>query len=186
MNSTDEKGFRFFASIDNNVLATNEVDIKIDSGCTNYMLKDRELFASLDESFSGSVGCANNSESEIKGKGGAEFYVREDNGKRANITLSEAIFVPDYGKNLISVSKLKNSANKVEFGDNDQMVTRDGTVYPLMHENNLLRWSAKFINNKTQENEFCNEQCLASSNLKLWHDRLGHIFSGFDKTSKPY
>ena len=51
MNSAYEKGFRFFASSDNNVLATNEVDIIIDSGCTNFMLKDRELFAALDESF---------------------------------------------------------------------------------------------------------------------------------------
>ena len=76
MNSADEKGFCFFASSDNNVLATNEVDIIIDSGCAKYMLKDRELFATLDESFSG---CANNSESEIKGKGRAEFYVCEDN-----------------------------------------------------------------------------------------------------------
>ena len=83
------------------------------------MLKDRELFATLDESFSGSVGCANNSESEIKGKRRAEFYVCEHNGKRAKITLSEALFVPDYGRNLISVSKLKYSGNKVEFGDND-------------------------------------------------------------------
>ena len=47
-------------------------------------------------------------------------------------------------------------------------------VFPQMQENNLFRWSAKFINHRTQENEFCNKQCLASSNLKLWHDRLGH------------
>ena len=72
------------------------------------------------------------------------------------------------------MSKLKNSGNKVEFGDNDQIVTRDGTVFPLMQENNLFRWSAKFTDYETQENDFCNEQCLASSNLKLWHDRLGH------------
>ena len=115
----DEKGFCFFGIRDNNVLATNEVDIIIDSGCTNYMLKDRELFATLDKSFSGFVGCANSSESEIKGEGRAEFYVCEDNEKRAKITLSEARFVANYGKNLISVSKLKNSGNKVEFGDND-------------------------------------------------------------------
>ena len=154
INSADGKGFCFFGSSDKNVLATNEVDIIIDSGCAYYMLKDRKLFATLDESFLGSVGCANNSESEIKGKGRADFYVCEDNGKRAKITLSEALFVPDYGKNLISV------------------VTRDGTVFPLMQENNLFRWSAKFIDYETQENDFCNEQCLASSNLKLWHDRL--------------
>ena len=63
MNSADEKGFCFFASNDNNILGKNEIHIIIDSECTNYMLKDRELFATLDESFSGSVGCANKSES---------------------------------------------------------------------------------------------------------------------------
>ena len=96
-----------------------------------------------------------------------------DNGNRAKITLSEDLF-PDYGKNLISVSKLKNSAKKVEFGNNGQIVTRDGPVFPLMQENNLFRWSAKFIDHETQENDFCNEQCLALSNLKLWHEKLGH------------
>ena len=72
------------------------------------------------------------------------------------------------------MSKLKNCGNKVEFGDNYQIVTTDGTVFPLMQEKYLFRWSAKFINHETQENNLCNEQCLASSNLKLWHDRLGH------------
>ena len=33
MNSAHEKGFCFFSSNDNNVLATKEVDIIIDSGC---------------------------------------------------------------------------------------------------------------------------------------------------------
>ena len=64
-------------------------------------------------------------------------FACEDNGKRAKITLSEALFVLDYGKNLISVSKLKNSGNKLEFGRNDQIVTRDGTVFPLMQANIL-------------------------------------------------
>ena len=174
MSLADEKRFCFFASSDNNVLATNEVDIIIDSECTNYMLKDCKLFATLDESFSRSVGSANNSESEIIVKGRVEFYLFEDNGKRAKITLSEALFVPNFGKNVISVSKLKNFGNKVEFGDIDQILTRDGTVFLLMQENNLFRWIAKFINHETQQNDFCRGQCLVFSNLKLWHDRLGH------------
>ena len=85
MNSAEEKDFCFFASSDNNVLATKEDDMIIDSGCTNYRLKNRQLFATIDESFSGSVGCANSFESEIKGNSGVEFYVCEDNGKRATI-----------------------------------------------------------------------------------------------------
>ena len=132
MNSADEKGFCFFASSDNNVLATNDVQIKIDSVCTNYMLKDRRQFASTDESFSRFVGCPNSSESKIKGKSRPKVYVCEDNGRRAKITLSEALFVPDYVTNVISESKLKNSGKEMEFGDNDQIVTKDGTVFRLM------------------------------------------------------
>ena len=41
MNSAEEKGFCFFASSDNNVLATNEYDMIIDFGCTNYTLNGR-------------------------------------------------------------------------------------------------------------------------------------------------
>ena len=43
-----------------------------------------------------------------------------------------------------------------------------------MQENSLFRWSAEFINHEAQENDFCNGQRLASSNLKLWHNRLSH------------
>ena len=45
---------------------------------------------------------------------------------------------------------------------------------PLMQEINLFRWNGKLINHEAQENDFCKEQCLASSNLKLSHDRLSH------------
>ena len=60
----------FFASSETNVLATNEFDTIIDSGCTNYMLKDRQMFSTLDENFSGSV---DSFENEIKGKDRANF-----------------------------------------------------------------------------------------------------------------
>ena len=65
------KALCFSAGSENNVLTTSEVDIITDSGCKSYMLKDRQLFVTLDENFSGLVGCANNTESEMKGKGRA-------------------------------------------------------------------------------------------------------------------
>ena len=49
----------------------------------NYMLKNCEMFVTLDESFSGSVGSANNSESKINGKGRAEFCMYKDIEKKA-------------------------------------------------------------------------------------------------------
>ena len=77
--------------------------------------------------------------------------------------------------------QIKNFCNKVEFGDNYQTVTRDGTVFPLMQENNLFRWQGNFINHETQEKDenfrysSKKKQCLASSNLKFWLGTLGLI-----------
>ena len=79
----------------------------------------------------------NNFESEIKGKGRAEFYVYDDNGKRAKIMLLEVFFVPNNRKNLIPLRKLKNSVVKVEFGDNNLILNCSGKVFPL-RENNLF------------------------------------------------
>ena len=46
------------------------------------------MFATLDKSSAGYVDCADNSESEIKGKGRTQYYACENIGKRGNIKLS--------------------------------------------------------------------------------------------------
>ena len=84
--------------------------------------------------------------------------------------MPEALFVPDYRKNLISMSKLKTSEIWRQRSDSNKRLHCSS----LMQEKNLFAWSAKFVIHETQENDFCKVQCLTSSNLKLWHDRLGH------------
>jgi hypothetical protein len=41
------------------------IELLIDSGCTGYMLKDRELFKDLDTTFKGVVGNADASQTPI-------------------------------------------------------------------------------------------------------------------------
>ena len=91
--------------------------------------------------------------------------------------MPEAFFVPEYGKNLISMSNLKTSEIWRQRSDSNKRLHCSS----LMQEKNLFAWSAKFVNHETQENEFWKVQCLTSSNLKLWHDRLGHIFQNLIK-----
>ncbi len=131
------------------------------------MLKDRFLFKTLDEDYSGVVKGANSSDSSIKGKGNAEFFVQKADGTEAVITLKDALFVPDYSRKLISVAKLKQSGITVNFGSSDELKTTGGTVFPLACENNLFLWKAKIDDVTFQE------QCF-SADLKLWHDRMGH------------
>ena len=53
----------------------------IDSGCSNYMIKDRDLFTSLDETYSGAYECANNSSSKIEGIGTVEIFAQQKDGR---------------------------------------------------------------------------------------------------------
>ena len=111
--TTEVSEFSFFGRTERNNLCN---DIIVDSGCTNYMLKDKELFISLNEGYHGTVGCANNSESEIRGKGTAKFTVRDSSGEKRTVKLTDALYVPDYTHNLVGVKKLTDFDAEVHFG----------------------------------------------------------------------
>ena len=60
-----EKELSFFTN-DNMDLEDQRVFV-IDSGCSNYMIKDKDLFTSLDETYSGENECANKVELQNRG-----------------------------------------------------------------------------------------------------------------------
>ena len=54
--------------------------IVIDSGATCSMIKDKNLFVELDQSFSETVENANKTESKFLSKGTVEFFVKDSQG----------------------------------------------------------------------------------------------------------
>jgi hypothetical protein len=144
-----------------------EKDVLVDSGCTNYMIKDRDLFVDLDESRKGIVGSAD-SESTIEGRGNVKFKVQDARGDIKEIELKDALFVPSYSRNLVSVAKLKKSGVSVRFDDDDYLETRCGTKFPLIADEELFIW--KLVDNDRNQRE----QIAMASSLKTWHERLGH------------
>jgi hypothetical protein len=78
----DEFLFSFMSRGDGGAeAATVTCELLIDSGCTGYMLKDKELFVDLDLGQRGTVGNANSSKSTIEGSGTAGFWVKDSRGK---------------------------------------------------------------------------------------------------------
>ncbi len=124
----------------------------IEFGCTKHLLKDTILFKTLDEDYTGTVECANSSDSCTEGKGKPEFFVQKANGTEAKSTLKDTLFVPDCSRNLISVAKLKQSSIRVNFASSDELITTGATVFLLACENNFFRWKAK-INDLHQVTE---------------------------------
>ena len=71
----EEKSFSVFSSENCN----EHQDFIIDSGATNYMIKDKSNIANLDENFSGIIHNANKTHSAMLGKVAVEFFAKNSN-----------------------------------------------------------------------------------------------------------
>ena len=71
----EEESFSFFSSEN----CVEHQDFIIDSGATNYMIKDKSTFTNLDEKLSGIIHNANKTQSAIIGKGDVEFFAKNSN-----------------------------------------------------------------------------------------------------------
>ena len=78
-------------------------DLVVDSGATSNMIKDRDMFVSLDENFKGLVSNANFSESKILGKGEVRPRVKEKKGELKMIELKDTLYVPENSRIVLSV-----------------------------------------------------------------------------------
>jgi len=73
----------------------------IDSGCTNHLTYDRELFKDLDETTISKVRIENGALIEVKGKG--TVAIESLSGLKL---ISDVLYVPKINHNLLSVTQL--------------------------------------------------------------------------------
>ena len=84
----EEVQFSFFANED---IEVSNIDLVVDSGCTNCSPK-------LNEEIEGLVGCANKTESKLCGNGRAVFCVKDSEGNARRVELRDRLYVPAYDK----------------------------------------------------------------------------------------
>ena len=128
------------------------------------MIKDRDLFTFLDETYSGHYECANKSSSKIEGIGTVEFFAQ----------LQDALFTPENGQNWLSSAKPKQSGANMHFADTDEFVTKNGTRFELEPSKNRFIW--RMVTNLYLEYNKVNmsdKHCFATS-LQWWNEKLGH------------
>ncbi len=84
----------------------DSLDLLVDSGCNGLMLKDIALFKDMDESFGDEVDNANGSPTAVERRGTARCWELDSKGELCELELKQALWVPNYTRNLISVEKL--------------------------------------------------------------------------------
>lgn len=142
----------------------------IDSGATSHLCRDIDKFSSFKDNLRENLNLANNSSTEILGTGTANFAA-DVLGELKNISLSNALYVPDLRTNLISVSKITNNNLEILFKKDTALVfDPDGKVKLIADRVGDLYYAREC---KARNSAFTTTE--SRSNVELWHCRLGHL-----------
>jgi hypothetical protein len=136
----------------------------IDSGCTNHMTYDRELFKELDKSVISKVKIGNGAYIEVKGKGTVAIE-----GHTGLKLISDVLYVPEINQNLLSVPQLLEKGYKVFFEDKICMIKDSEGKEVFKVQMKGKSFALNFMNNEQASMH------KEVSNTMLWHKRLGHF-----------
>ncbi|KAI3423526.1 Protein kinase domain-containing protein [Psidium guajava] len=135
----------------------------IDSGCTNHMTNDKELFRDLRPTTITKVRIGNGDYISVKGKG--TVAITCCSGTKF---IHDVLFVPEIQQNLLSVSQLIGRGFKVVFEDNFCLI-KDAANQEIFK----LRMKGKsFALNPLEEEQAAFS--IKENVTEIWHKRFGH------------
>ena len=143
----------------------------LDSGCSNHMSGNRELFSTMDEKFRHSVKLGNDKKMKVVGKGSVKILLRN-----TTYTISDVFHIPELKNNLMSLGQLQEK--------NISIVIQKG-ICKIYHDERGLLIESKMSANRlfmlidqTNDTERSKQHCfqtIAEDVPKLWHERYGHL-----------
>ncbi|KAH9707133.1 hypothetical protein KPL70_012460 [Citrus sinensis] len=140
----------------------------LDSGCSNHMTGERDIFISLDQSFNSQVKLGDGKMQKVVGKGTIAVHTKGGNKK----LISDVLYVPNLTQNLLSVEQLIQKGFSIYFDDEKCKIidkTNNHTVAVVeMSKNKVFPLVMPLDENvalKTENSDLSN----------LWHLRYGHL-----------
>ncbi|KAH9780091.1 hypothetical protein KPL71_007943 [Citrus sinensis] len=136
----------------------------IDSGCTNYMTYDRELFTELDATTISKVRIGNGAHIAVKGK--RTVAIEGHTGLKL---IYNVLYVLELNQNLFSVTQLLEKGYKVLFEDKNCVIkdAKDREVFKVQ-----MKGKSFALDLMKEEQASVHRE---DSNTLIWHKRLGHF-----------
>ena len=145
----------------------NENQWLLDTGCSNHLSGNKELFSDLDENFHATVKLGDDSKLEVLGKG--KIAIRLKDGSLNYI--SDVFYAPGICQNLLSVGQLAEKGYDLKF--NKEGCTINDVEMGLIVKTNMSR-NRLFPMNIKYDADLCCKATVVDDNW-LWHMRLGHF-----------
>lgn len=180
-----------------NVAQESEKDIWfLDSGCSNHMTGNLEMFSSLDESVKSDVTLGNDNKVSVMGKGSVNILTKMGEKKY----ISDVYFAPGLKHNLMSIGQLIQKGYRVYFKNKEctildkfpsnQLIAKvqmtSNRMFPLRIKLDLkVEFSQEHntMNPRVHERKVATiPQVVYQAKIKdenwLWHLRFGHLNFG--------
>ncbi|CAL5331407.1 unnamed protein product [Camellia sinensis] len=139
----------------------------VDSGCTNHMTYDKELFKELDRTKISKVKVGNGEFIEVRGKG--TVAIESVLGTKL---ITDVLYVPRIDQNLLSVGQLLEKGYKLLFEDKKCMI-RDADGREVC----TIKMRGKCFSLDPMKEEQTAYQ-VSMNTTEIWHKRLGHFHHG--------
>ena len=155
-----------------NCCSLNKFDgdgLLVDCGATTHILRDRSKFFKVTEEYGPTghtieLADASKHDNIVTCRGDARIILHDTNGRECNVILSNALCIPTFKQDFISVSALTNKGVKVNFDKNHaEMITVDGTKFKIEQRGKLY-----YVNSVNYSN------VAKIDSLENWHHTLGH------------
>ncbi|KAL5814583.1 hypothetical protein ACOSQ4_025224 [Xanthoceras sorbifolium] len=151
---------------DNHLLACKSQEVVtenvwyIDSGCSNYMTGNKNIFGILNDSFQSEVKIGDDKRLQVKGKG--DILIQTKKGVKR---ITDVLYVPGLKHNLLSVGQLLQKGHDVIFKEDVcEIKRRDGVLITKVK----MTSNKMFPLNLSYGQSFCFSS-LVNDISWLWH-----------------
>lgn len=175
-NLAEENSVSFITLIDgSNISDRRKVQWIIDSGCSDHIVNDKQLFENLELLKNPiEIAVAKNGEWITAYHSGTVRMISIVNGKRIPCTVHNVLYVPSLRCNLFSVLKIESKGMKVVFSNGKVYVyNRSEVVATGVRHGKLYELDFYTVTDcKSDSMLVCGR---IDKSLELWHRRFGHL-----------
>ena len=135
----------------------------LDSGATSHICSNRALFSTI-EPYTVPLRWGTASQIQTTGKG--TIKIKFDSTQQT-VKITDCLYVPEIGVNLLSIGALDSKGLKAEFGSGSvQISTQKRVIATGYYHNRLPTFRTSTLHEKAH---------LVREDPKIWHKRLAHV-----------
>eukprot|EP00795_Rhopilema_esculentum_P005613 gene5613-10823_t len=172
--SPEQHSFIFKIGCSQDEIFCEAHDIKtvlVDCGATTHVVKDKSYFINMDSNFDSEkhfIELADGSRirNTAQGRGDARICLIDSDGNEQEAILKDALFVPTFKQNILSVQAATEKGAEINFKKNSaELISPNGTKFNIKKSGRLYYLCSTVLTKST------------SHTLKEWHEIMGHCNS---------